>query len=287
VRSRRHRGAAWAGGIAIALVGCTLLEPLDGFSQPRDAIDGALESSPSEGAPADGGAPRDGGADAVPEADAGPFCARVDASFCEDFDDPVRLTRWTLSNVRGAAHGVDEAAWTSPPSSLFALTNALDAGETAESYRRIDFPDRMTSLTYAFDLRIDQRGDQGFLIAAAGLDDKANTGFTYSTSFILGAGQDTVEEASEGTPSSYDDHILGSRVPVGSWSHVSVSVQRQDTGSYALVVTLDGKVVLTEALVLWKNFTSGKPYLVIGAGYVPGPTQPWAIRMDGVTMDMR
>lgn len=271
--------------MAAAFAGCTLLEPLDGFSEPGDKLDGALEGASSEAATTDSSA--DAGGDAASAVDAGPFCARVDASFCEDFDDPVRATRWTLSNVRKASHGIDDSASTSPPSSLFAMTNALDAGETAESYRRIDFPDRATSLTYAFDLRIDQRATQGFLIAEAGLDDKAKTGFTYATSFILGDTMDTVEESAQGTANTYDDHVLGSRVPTGKWTRVSVSVQRQDTGSYALVVTIDGQPVLTEALTLWKNLTGGKPYITVGAGYVPGPTQPWSIRMDSLTLDVQ
>jgi hypothetical protein len=272
--------------MAGAVVSCTLLEPLDGFSEPRDALDGALEGSSSEAAASEASADAGDaskGADAA--LDAGPYCALVDASFCEDFDDPVRATRWTLSNVRNAAHGIDDAASTSPPSSLFATNDALDAGQTAESYRRIDFPDRVTSVTYAFDLRIDQRAQQGFLIAQAGLNDTAKTGFTYSTSFILGEAQDTVEESAQGTPTTYSDHVLGSSVPTGTWTRVSVSVQRQDTGSYALVVTLDGKAVLTEALTLWKNFTGGTPFITVGAGYVPGPTQPWSIRMDSLTVD--
>lgn len=271
--------------MAVAFAGCTLLEPLDGFSEPTAAPDGALEGTSAEGATSDSSA--DAVGDVATGVDAGPFCGLVDASFCEDFDDPVRATRWTLSAVRNATHGIDVTASTSPPASLFAMTTALGAGQTAESYRRIDFPDRMTSLTYAFDLRIDQRAQKGFLIAAAGLDDTAKSGLTYSTSFILGDATDTLEESSEGTMNTYNDHVLGSRVPTGTWTRVSVSLLRQDTGTYALVVSLDGKAVLTEALTLWKGFTDGKPYITVGAGYVPGPTQPWSIRMDNVTLDLR
>jgi hypothetical protein len=270
--------------MAAAFAGCTLLEPLDGLSEPRDALDGAsAEAASAEAATSDSSS----GGDAASAVDAGPFCARVDAAFCEDFDDPARATRWTLSNVRKAAHGIDEAASTSPPSSLFATTSALDAGETAESYRRIDFPDRVKSLTYAFDLRIDTRGTQGFLIAEAGLDDTANTGRTYAASVVLGDTTDTVEESSQGATNTYDDHVLASRVPTGKWTRVSVSIQRQDTGSYALVVTIDGQAVVTEALTLWKNLTGGKPFVTVGAGYVPGPSQPWSIRMDSLTLDLK
>lgn len=276
----RHRSwFALGGAIAAAIAGCTLLEPLDGLSEPASALDAAsLEAAALDSSV-------DTGGDVAPGVDAGPFCARVDASFCEDFDDPVSATRWTLSAVRNAAHGIDVAASTSPPASLFAMTDALGAGQTAESYRRIDFPDRKRSLTYAFDLRIDQRAQKGFLIAAAGLDDTANSGFTYSASLVLGDATDTLEESSEGAMKTYNDHVLGSRVPTGAWTRVSVSVRLQDTGSYALVVSLDGKAVLTEALTLWKGFTDGKPYITVGAGYVPGPTQPWSIRMDNVTLE--
>jgi hypothetical protein len=54
-----------------------------------------------------------------------------------------------------------------------------------------------------------------------------------------------------------------------------------------LIVTLDGQTVLIEALVLWKGFSGGTPYITVGAAHLPGPSQPWSIRMDSVTMDIR
>ncbi len=66
---------------------------------------------------------------------------------------------------------------------------------------------------------------------------------------------------------------------------MKVSVTKQDTGSAAAVVMLDGNVVATTALTLWTGFSGSKPYITLRAGYVPGPTQPWSIRIDSVTMD--
>jgi len=279
----------WVGSaalLAIAFVGCTLLEPLDGFSEPPDALDGALEATSADSSATDAAAPTDGGADVLTPIDAGPFCARVDASFCEDFDDPIEASRWSLSTVQKAAHGIDDAAFTSAPLSLFARTNTLVTGESAASYRRVDFPSRMSSVTYAFDLRVDTRAQSEFLVAAAGLVDPA--GVTYSASIVLGDTSDMVEEAREGVmPSMYADHVLGMRVPDGRWTRVSVSMTKRNQGGFDLLVTLDGQPVASTPLGLWAGITGGTPYITIGSAYIAGPSAPWAIRIDSLTVDMK
>lgn len=225
--------------------------------------------------------------DANAAIDAGPFCKRVDASFCEDFDDPVEASRWNLSSVRKAAHGIDNAAFTSPPLSLFGTTSTLAAGESAESYRRIDFPNQLSSVTYAFELRVDTRAQSGFLIAAAGLVDTAGTGLTYSASLVLGDSNDTLEEAREGASNMYADHVLGMRIPDGRWTRVSVAMTQRTSGGFDLLVTLDGQTVVSAALGLWTGITGGTPYITIGSAYIAGPSAPWAIRIDSLTVDMK
>jgi hypothetical protein len=275
---------------AVALCGCTLVTSLTGLSD-GDAPSAPADASPEAVAAGDTGTPSEAGADAVEEAavDAGPFCARVDATVCEDFEDPVAAGRWNLSFVGNAVHGIDGDASTSAPFSLFAGTTALADGANATSYRYIRLPRRVTSVAYAFDLRIDRRAERALVVASASLEDTADggSGFAYRAAITVGNLDDNIEESREGATNSYLDRELSPRIAIGKWTRVAVSVTRQPNASYRALVTLDGVAVVDTPLTLWTGFSDGTPVISIGALYTSGPTSPWAIRVDSVTFDVK
>jgi len=50
---------------------------------------------------------------------------------------------------------------------------------------------------------------------------------------------------------------------------------------------LDGQPVASTPLGLWAGITGGTPYITIGSAYIAGPSAPWAIRIDSLTVDMK
>jgi hypothetical protein len=92
------------------VVACSLLVDLSGLDQNGDASDGAVADA------ADGG-----------EASTG-FCAKVDATFCDDFDDDAALAKWDLTKLGppGALSVVTDAS-VSPPNCLVATYPAVFA----------------------------------------------------------------------------------------------------------------------------------------------------------------
>lgn len=285
---RRVRGRKWHALVAVAAAawsGCSLTS-LSGLSGGVDAEADAgpvAEAGRNEATTFDAGR-EDAQTAADGPADAGPFCKRIDAAFCEDFDDLAGAGRWSLSNVQLAAHGIDRLAFTSPPASLFATTQAMDAGETAESYRSFDLKQPATSVAYAFDVRVDARSDRPFVVATGAL---TASGTRYTVSVVLDASDTYVEEAIQGATSSYNDFALGTAIPLGQWKRFAVSAVRQVDGTYRISVTLDGVNVLDKDLTLWSGFASGTPSIRVGALYTAGPTSSaWAVRLDNVVLNV-
>ena len=273
------------------IAGCSIFTSLSGYSDAPDALDGSVDATSADGAQND--APTEPGLDAADASDAsvdaGPYCARTDAAFCEDFDNPFVLGRWSLSTVERAAHGVDGLASTSTPASLWATTEALLNGQNAQSYRTVKLPNRAREVSYAFDLRIDQRGKEVLVMAGAGLDDLGD-GFSRTVEVVLGETTDFVEEAREGTPvanNTYADHLFGALIPLGTWTRVSVFVTREPGATYRIKAMLGGVVVVDVASTLWMNLPLGEAFLHAGAFYSRGPSPGWRIRIDNVTFDAK
>ena len=105
-------------GACLAVGSCSLFVDVDGLSgrdvPSSDASIANGDGQTTDGTTADGGV--DSGKEAGPRA---PFCANVDASFCDDFDDPGRsvlVGSWDFVEVsEGGAAVLDTTNPGSPP----------------------------------------------------------------------------------------------------------------------------------------------------------------------------
>jgi hypothetical protein len=268
---------AWLG--ALAASACSFLDPLSGLTGgveiDAEAPDGSAESGtlPEDAAPA-------------PDAEKGPFCPRVDATFCEDWDDPSTLVRWGTSPRDHAELRIDDAAAASPPNALSMRTEALDGATLAKASNSVLFDASAESFAYAFDVRVERRGQSKLVVAGMRLTDRGDDHVHYLW-IALGAANDIIEEARMGENETVISHPLSRPLPTGTWTRVRVAASAEDAGGYHLDVSYDGEPVLEAAATLWQAGAPGTPYFYVGADFLKGPSTPWEVRFDNATVDLR
>ena len=269
-------------GIVVCLVGaasaCSLFTSLNGFSN-GDATDGG--PSTTDAAATD--APTDAVSDGT--ADGGRYCATVDATFCEDFDDPAdpSFSRWKPSIDMSAM--LTPAEGYSPPSSLQATTPPITNTDQLGAYLTTSFPN-VARVRYHFRFRIDAAGSDistMMLFQVESLDTAGNRAglrlrFEKGEFALAGA---IYPKNGAGT---FPDVGLHHVADVGKWHEMSVSVDW--TKSPAEVsATYDATNIAANAPLAGATFGPATFIVYAGIYYSAGPATTWRARVDDITVD--
>lgn len=236
------RGLRRAGLVALAAAApaCSLLVDTSGLSQGEEPAGDAVAEARSDGALAETGS--DGGGD-VEVVDGGPFCARQDASFCDDFDDAaLGLSQWTPRTDRGTVSTTSAAA---PPSPPYVLAVRTTGNGDAHVYLQADLANvsGRTTLAHALRLEGDHMGGRSIVTEIA----TTLAGVTHVVGLIIVDGRPALFEGLYLADGGVEESESAPGPPLGSgWVHAVLVADRGPTRSMS--VSIDGTIVDARAM---------------------------------------
>ncbi len=244
----------------------------------------------------------DGNADPIVRVDAAnspdgatsAFCASLNPQplFCADFDEGSYSASFSSMTTTNGSLALDTAEFVSPPAALVATSNAL-TGPTGKVdttlYRTFPLAGQTLTATLDVDLRVD-RADAapgGAVFAQIGLVDAAGAEYFVQLSETATAAGPLSGDFAEvyvptTGPESYVGHGFAQTLPLGTWTHVTLSLTAPFAGGAATAtLSFDGTEVQTNAIdVRVSNFT---PNIGVGLPFSSSPSNGWTAVLDNVT----
>jgi hypothetical protein len=232
----------------------------------------------------------DGGTE--PDASPGPFCASLDAAprFCDDFDGVPLAAKWNdVKMLAGGGVAVDTAFARSSPRSL---RSWLDGNRTGADCDYATVATSLAGSAHATHL--------GYAVRFG--DDSAVSGHDAShiSAQSLGTGGDLcgvfvdvsasaliVEEQVQVTqPRSMRNHPHAATraIPPRQWARIEVDV---DYVARRVVLTLDGEIVVDDAVALDCPHVGRLASALVGLYCVPNIPEAISLRYDDVVFDAR
>ena len=232
----------------------------------------------------------DGGADVASGRTT--FCESVDATFCEDFDEPDGdyVSRWTSSSVANSnTLALEQDAAISPPNALFAQVPYGVANQPAALWK--DLASDVKSIEYAFDVRFEPYAVDAGSVSFAEIVVATADGGPPSTAFDFVMLANATHVQARVTYADGDaglgDILLGSSnfktFAAGKWYHVDETITLSGTATINLVI--DGQVILGNQMI--KQATNGvgaSAKFLVGIERTTGTTGPWAMEIDNVVV---
>jgi hypothetical protein len=244
--------------------------------------------------------PKDGGADANPsdvattdagDAAQGRFCDGViDATFCEDFDEPDAdyQSRWNSVDLGGGNTLVLVSdASTSAPNALFAQ---IPTNNTGGASVWLNLPSSATQYDYAFTVRLTAPYDAGSGLA---LFNQIEV-----DSFDASAAYTEYRFSQESSGTHYHTHVyyadggnivsdlpLGVNFVPGQWYHVDVQLAVSPAPA-KVAVYVDGTLELSATIPAATNGAGPSEFLA-GLAHTYTPTGTVAIEVDDVVMRVK
>jgi hypothetical protein len=294
----------------LAVAACTLLAPVDDLSQDAGESDAALETSDEPAADvaaeasddASGEASSDDARDAASTDDssdasdaqdtspseAGPtYCAKVDATFCEDFDLNPLTAQWIISNPGDAGTiAIDDATASSPPNALLGAAPVLQDGDVLHA--RIDHAISVTAseAVVAFDLYVGQLSSNNVGVEALSivftLSSGKNSIQLITKSNIDQIGQQLSPLDASPTTTFFD---LPQLLSPQTWTRVTIDIVFTSAPPTASVWFDQTKVLDLQALD--PTFASGPVTVFMGEVFAKGPTTSASeLRFDNVVVQL-
>ena len=248
----------------------------DDASKGNDASDVVTTSDVTS--PSDGGDASD--------APKGRFCEGVDATFCEDFDEPDGnyLSRWTSFDLGGGnTLALETDATTSAPNALYA---EIPANLTGGASVALDLAPNLTQYDYSFAVRLEPYDAGAGLVlfnqievdaidAAAAYTEyrlaQAAVGTTFHTHVYFPDGGSVISNLP----------LTTSFVP-GQWYHVDVQLTVAPPPA-KVTITVDGAPALAATIPEATN-GAGTSWFLAGISHTYAPTGTWRVEVDDVIM---
>ncbi len=256
---------------------------------PNDAT--TLDSSKPDTSVPDTGVPDTSAPDtSAPDTSVLTWCAKETAAhlLCDDFDDPNRNPGWTVTEASNGTQTVDSQSSSSAPASLFVTTTTLaTTNSIAQIARRRSLATLPNEVSFTYALKLEKIDLQAGMVIGTIEAPVPNSQSPYSAELVIeSSGKPTLEEAvpSNFGPSTYTSFPISSALPTGQWHQVKVSVAFG--APHVVTISFDGAVVLTHTAGYQGSF-NGSPKVSIGGVYMHGPSAPWNIRFDNVTVDVK
>jgi hypothetical protein len=243
-------------GVALAIIACTWIDPVDDISQPK-------------------------------RADA-PFCDTKDASFCEDFDQVTSDVqgRWSGTlQAQGSVSRASRADAPSPPTVLVASVKVGDplANIKAALYKDFDVVPDEVHLEH--DWRMDSPPNDGAVKLSVIVLGQ------YELELELVKGMIGLRECYAGTPCVPGNHVA--LQSPGPWRHVRIDlVKGKDGGPGSIAVWDNGGAAPLwqgtpgQAGDAAADFAEGTLRLNVGIFYAES-TEPTVYAFDNVVLDYR
>jgi hypothetical protein len=255
-----------------------------GTSGGTSGTSGSLDAEPDAPGDADPGAetgPVDGGADVVatdtgvPDSapDAGAFCSRIDADFCEDFEDlPPRMLptdgggvgRWTRSETKGGELSIVDFEGSR---ALRAEASTNNSGRTLVLWRQIDnpFSGPKHKVTMTFRFKVLKKTIPYAVLG--GMQFSWNDGPVPTTrEYGLAAYERPRSQLDENEPNDVHDFTGAIHYDKNTWYTGEVVVTRQDK-TYWGSVRVKGSAPLDEGVPASFPSKEAPPSLEIGVGF--------------------
>lgn len=246
----------------------------------------------SAGAPVDGG--EDGGATTTDGGDGGTggadtgtggsgrFCATVDASLCDDFDDPsdTAFLKWTVKV--DAPDGTVSRVNTGYSAPNAVSCRASSTGDQISAYLEKTYESaKRTRLHYRF--RVEEDEANGFLqLGQLQMDTSGNA--RTSMRLTVGGGTAHFEGAVYpviGGPGTFPKVTQQFNLETRKWHEVEMFVDWEAVPAQ-VTVDFDGMRMAENAAITGSNFGPGKLLVAAGIYYLEGGDSPWRILFDDV-----
>ena len=231
---------------------------------------------------ADASSPSDAG-DAAPK---GRFCDGVDATFCEDFDEPDAdyLSRWTSFDLGGGnTLELEGDATTSAPNALYAEIPTNASGGASLRY---DLPPTATSYDYSFAVRLEpyDAGTGLVLFNQIEVDstDAAAAYTEYRLAQLQGATHFHTHVYYPDGGDVISDLPLGVTFAPGQWYHVEIQLTVAPPPAKVIVI-VDGAPTLSTTIAAATN-GAGTSEFFAGLAHTYAPTGTWRIEVDDVVV---
>lgn len=234
-------------------------------------VDGQCRAAPG----ADAGAAKDAALDV-----GAPFCPTHDpgdAGICGDFSDPSALLTFTVGLANGTA-SIDTVEYLSPPGSLICTVRALSSGEQGNAIVNHDIagPKTRVSLSFAAKLAMTPATEMGRFATLA-----FDTGYAVglrptATSIRI----DETVPADAAAPASHAEHAVDwSR----GWIHFELALDRSGASPVGSL-RMEGDAVESSSPLAAGLTFGGLTSIVLGPGYVGGPSDAVTVHFDDVVL---
>jgi hypothetical protein len=268
------------GGIGKPLA-CAAIAAIAGCLFPSlDALSGGPDAS-SEGG-SDVGAP-----DVVTDGGAVAFCASVDATFCEDFDDSNLTTfaKWDSTEILEGGSLTRVDAGLSPPNAVAITYDPTSASGQLPEELSIDVKGTTGHIHLVYDLIIDELDTtSGSRLTIAELEITSNGN-------LLGIREEIEPSGIACFGAVYPNDggstfpLISPRLALGAnvWHHVDVVVDLTKSpaqGGFAF----DGTQQVSNVDIVGATFGPGALTIVGGVYYATQPTSGWKLRIDNIAV---
>jgi hypothetical protein len=213
--------------------------------------------------------------------------------FCADFDEnPPNPYGWSYAHATTGSLALDSSESVSSPASLLAQTNVVTSGgRTVDTsvYQTLQLTGQTFDGTLDLDLRVDGVDAPGgvAVLAQFGLTDGAGGGLYYLQLVTTSNGaqplnlQVAEDYFSTGTMGMPVDHSISSVIPVGTWTHVKLSMVVPFAGGPGTVTLVIGKGSPDLAAVQVPVHGFGTS-IAVGVLYASTPSNGWSVAFDNV-----
>jgi hypothetical protein len=259
----------------------------------------------SDAAGADASEQPDGAAEAGPVGDAssevrdGPppaFCASLSPRplLCADFDEGSATSAWSYVHTTSGTIALDGTEFRSPPGAMITQSAIAGSGTVdVAGYGSFALTGQSTFTgTVGLDFRVDRADATGGLavLAQIGLLDGTGGG-QYFVQFVTSSNGAAPLDCSvneiyfaTGTTSMPVRHPVAQTIPIGAWTHLTLSIVAPfGGGAGTQTLALNGVQVGTSSITVpVRNFSQAAG---IGLTFVQTPSNGWTAVFDNVTFD--
>lgn len=230
---------------------------------------------------ADGGG---GGSDAG-EGGGGRFCATVDASLCDDFDDPAdtALLKWSVKVDVPQGTVTREPSGFSAPNAVSCKAVGSGNDQISAYLEKTYAAAKRTRFHYRF--RVEESEATGFLqIGQLQVDTMGNS--RTAMRLTIGGGTAHFEGAvypSIGGSGTFPNVTQNFTLETMKWHEVEMAVDWEAVPA-RVTIDYDGMRMADNAAITGSNFGPGKLLVAAGIYYLEGGDSPWRIVVDDVVI---
>ena len=210
-----------------------------------------------------------------------PFCDTVDAGLCVDFGRAGDLVSFSPSTSAGGTLDLATDEWTSPPSALVARVASVAAGDVGFAVVVRNFTGVTKRFAMAFDAKLVMTQ-----VGALGRFATVSFDTDYAIGLVPSVGTIGLEETGPKDAAAPPNHASHALDWNGRFVHLELELARSTCSQFVATLKVDG-VAVDAAVALAPNFALGKTAtMVIGWGYVPGPSAPVAGFVDNLIVSL-